>query len=185
MLVMVFDMKNVLLHLVLRFLHGAWECLSFRPASQCQVLSRSTCLVVISLRRKRCDVMMWALVCCVEARCSWVLLLRRGGNEVCEAFPWRSLHSSMKKFGISSSLRISENQSHLKPKCCVSLQAVYDCTVLLLVCWSKSVQQLAKAGFRAQRVPLGICACARKQCLEAEFFVPLPLFYIFLYIYVK
>lgn len=68
-----------------------------------------------------------------------------------------------------------------KTKTLLFVTSMYYYTLLLLVCWSKSVWQVAKAGFREQRVPVGICACAQKQYLEAEaeFFIPMSCFFFF------
>lgn len=87
-----------------------------------------------------------------------------GGKWGLWSLPWRPSHGAVRKFGRSSSLCISENKFHLKTKCFFSVQAVYYYTVLLLVCWSRSIWQLAKAGFRAQRVHAGICAFSLSRC---------------------
>lgn len=124
------------LHQVLQLLPSAWECLSFGHTSQGQVLSWSRCLVLF-LSGGGDGVCWCGLGCCVHfwrARAfldTAVAGRRRPGN-----LPCSPKCGSVRKFGKRSSSCISGNEFQLKSRCCFSVQALYHCTVLLLVSWS-------------------------------------------------
>lgn len=78
-----------------------------------------------------------ALGCCVHLLERYIFLdTPLAGERGSGDLPWSPSLGSMRKFGKRSSSCISENEFHLKSRCCFSVQALYHCTVLILVSWS-------------------------------------------------